>query len=52
MLDICYYEDNAHYYYHEETYQQYTPLFYEVEITGGTNTFILSQTSARERSLS
>lgn len=27
-IDICHYEDNAHYFYYEETFQKYQPIFY------------------------
>lgn len=50
-LDICHYEDNAHYFYYEETFQKYQPIFYEVETKGGNLTFVLSQTPIRGLSL-
>jgi hypothetical protein len=48
VVDICKINDNAHYYYLEDAFEQGHPICYDIKVEGGDLTLTASQTSKRE----
>jgi hypothetical protein len=47
MVDICKINDNANYFYYQDTYQNDVPRLFEFETSGGDLVITLSQTNLR-----
>lgn len=52
IVDICYINDNAHYYYHADNFQKNKPICYDLQTSGGELNLIASQVSKRQASIS
>lgn len=52
IVDICYINDNAHYYFHADNFKRFKPICYDIHTSGGELTIIASQKSKRETLIS